>query len=323
VKITAFRAEEGQSLLVAGSHEGTMLVDGATQAEYSRYVAPYLQRYRNRGRAIDRVCVTGAVRGRLDGIRQLFDTEVAWRVYEYQKRAGNYRFQCPAAARPPAIKGVWFNSLHDLGGSMLTRVSEMMAVQARLLSLGGAGADSRAKNKTVAAIADSLKLAKRLSQLNIPLNPEFMGGLVYPRASRSAFVMGGMHVHFLGPSARDIERSRAEWNSWLQETSAAHAELTACVQLDLSSATGQADAAQDALLRLAAELRSKESAVPGFPALLLLVVERDKSLLITGELHADRIRVQQALRLGSASTHSSRESPAPQPPSYRPAAYRE
>jgi hypothetical protein len=289
VKITAFRAEVGQSLLVAGGHGGTILVDGATQAEYSRFLAPSLKRYRNSRKAIDRVCVTSPVRGRLDGMRQLFDDEAAWRVYGYQRQAGNSRFPRPAAPRPPAIAGGWFNSVHDLSGSVLTRVGEMLAVRARLLSLGGGGADSREENETVAAIADSLKLTKRLNQLNIPLNPEFMGGLVYPRAPQSAISMAGMRVQVLGPSARDIERSRAEWNTWLQETSAAHAELTARVQLDLSSATAQADAARDPLLRLAAELRSKESALPGFPALLLLVVERDKSLLITGELHADRI----------------------------------
>jgi hypothetical protein len=297
VKITMFRAELGGCLWLVGQSGASVLVDGGTEASHARDVAPSLARAAKAGQAIDRICVSSPVIGRLDGIRKLLDDVVAWRVLEYQHEAGNKAFPRPDAPRPPVIRAAWLNSVHELVGNELESVKERLAVHAQLQSLGAGASTPSSEERTLAAIGESERLSKRLNQLAIPWNVEFEGGLIYPRAVSSALQLGGMLVHLLGPSPEELRRSRAEWEQWLLNTREASTQLLARAGLDaLSPAVQASDEAQDSLLQLAAELRLKRTDLPGFPPLLLLFTESDTSMLMTSDAAIDRV-------LGALATH--------------------
>ena len=287
--LTAFRSEDGSALLIGGSDGRTLLVDGGTQEGYGRVVARTISRRGANGATIDRICVRSPAGGYLSGVRQLFDDAVAWRVYDYQTSTGNTKFPRPDNPRPPKIGGVWCNSAQDLGGSIFAVVTERLAVQTHLLSIAGDPALTSADREIVAAIDNSSRLTRRLNQLNVQVNPEFMGGLLYPRPSKSSVSLGRMHVHLLGPSARSIAHSRNEWERWLADTTDVHRRLLSRLKLDDSSAGPEGDPATDSLFAEIAEFRASRIEPPWFPALILLVEADQATVLLAGEVNGSDI----------------------------------
>ena len=290
--LTTFRSEEGASLLIVGRNGRSVLVDGGTETRYQETIARSLARPGKALATIDRICVRSPAAARLDGIRQLFDDTVAWRVYDYQVESGNRQFPRPDSVRPPDTRGVWFNSTQDLAGTLLTGVAERLAGQERVLSIAGDSTMLASERSMIAALDNSSRLTRRLNALGVPLNPEFMGGLLYPRVAKSSLALGRLRVHVLEPSARSIEASRAQWDGWLADSSEAFRHVLARMEFDGTDR----EPATESLVAIVTEFRARRREPPTFPDLLLIVEEQDASVLLGGDLHADII-------LSSLSAH--------------------
>ncbi|MGE5768763.1 MAG: hypothetical protein ACM32G_00505 [Betaproteobacteria bacterium] len=286
MKIELFRAGEGEAILVRGNGKA-LLVDGGSEAAYQQYIAPALT---TPGRAfpIERLCVSTPAVGRIDGIRQLVEDVLAWRVFDYQRTvARNKRYRRPVRPRPPVLGGVWCNSVQEILGATTTALQEQLAIYARWR---GRADGSSATERLVASLHESRTLTRRLVQLRIPLNSEFDGGLIYARKSFKPLAVGPMQVHIIGPLPVDVERSRADWRRWFQVTLQAQERLLGEPRPTASSAFGAvAPVRQASSLMFDPELPSRLPTIPSLPSLILLVKERDSSMLMTGDATADDV----------------------------------
>ncbi len=235
---------------------------------------------------------------------QLLDDTVAWRVFDYQRGRGNERFKPPSSGRPPRIVGVWHNGFHALVERNVGKIEELLVATGAVLG-GGDPDDMDAlrematRNDLATSIGDALQLARRIGdkQLGIPLNREYEGHLVLLREGQTATNVGDMSLVVLGPSGSALEELRKEWDDWLVENGKALARLAERARSDEERLAGT----EVARLRAAALEEARELAgtlelgrrdkvtIPNLASLMLLVEEAGKTILLTGDGHADDI----------------------------------
>jgi hypothetical protein len=172
----------------------------------------------------------------------------------------------------------------------------MLAASAMILS----GGESR-KLKGLAeihhnlssSIPQAIKLSRRISsqQLNIPLNPHSDGKLMLVRDSKDPVMVGGMKVFIIGPHKRDLIVLRKKWNAWLKANKEALKKIEVKAKAD-SSLLGMNDVSRitASMLAQAEQFGDREGVTPpNIASLMLLVEENGKSILLTGDGHADDI----------------------------------
>ncbi|HEX8154764.1 MAG TPA: hypothetical protein VF698_16650, partial [Thermoanaerobaculia bacterium] len=166
------------------------------------------------------------------------------------------------------------------------------------------------------SVRQSINLRLRLSpdQLDIAVNPEFDGDLMYVRESATPvpLSLGKAKITLIGPSREDLEEQRLEWNEWLRKNKASLSRVRRQAKDDASELSNTAqevivpmtNAANDLANRIvvaaldvsaldpkkARRLGDRgEVTVPNLASLMLLVEEKGKSVLLTGDGHADDI----------------------------------
>jgi len=290
--ITAFRGQLGHSILITGRDNVDMLIDGGTAAEYRAHIAPLLARVRRNGRKLRCICLTAPVLGRIDGIVQLFEDAVHHRIAAYQHNTGNREFRKTAAPQPPAVGAVWFNSVHELAGITAAGLAEQLEAQATWIALVKAQAPAAPKS-VLAAIQQSERLAALLSprELGIPRNPEVDGRPLRQQDRANGIRLGALTVDVIGPLPHDLESCGGDWTRWLRETNEAHARLMerAGLQAVVRAAIAASDR-HESIFALAAALRPAAAAgIPDLPSIILLIREKQASMLIPGTASVDTI----------------------------------
>jgi hypothetical protein len=220
MKFTIFQSEKGDCLLLESDDDKLILADGGMKASYQEHVAPALGRLRKAGRDLDLIYLSHIDQDHIAGVLQLMNDLVAWRVYDHQSSLGNEHVAKPTVPRPPEVKAIWHNAFHEQVGKNGGKIADMLAASASILMAARTPklVDIAEDHEELAlSQMEAMQLCRRVGagQLNIPLNPEFEGKLMYARENIAPFQLGELSIHLIGPFEADLEKLRADWNTWL------------------------------------------------------------------------------------------------------------
>jgi len=308
MRLTAFQSEEGDCLLLETTGaKHRMLIDGGMARSYSEHVAPAMSALRKAGKKLDVVYISHIDADHISGVLQMLNDEAAWRVHEHHVHHGNPDHPEPSSPRPPEVGAIFHNSFHDQIVRNRGEVEDMLAATATILS----GSDdpwlmevAQRRRDIATSIPQALKVSRRIkpSQLNIPLNPQFEGKLMLVKDPIADIQIGTMGLKVIGPFPDDVTTLRKKWNAWLTKNQTTIKSIRAQAERDeerlgataVDRALGPLLRAADRLgeieLALAKELgnRSRVTA-PNLASLMFLAEVDGKTLLLTGDGHADDI----------------------------------
>jgi beta-lactamase superfamily II metal-dependent hydrolase len=294
MKLTVFQSDKGDCLLLTGADGRTLLADGGMRDSYKRYVSPTLGKIAEAEQAIDLVYVSHIDQDHIAGILQMMDNVVAWRVYDYQTHTGNTTFRKPECPRPPKVRDIWHNAFHDQIQDNIKEIEDLLAANMKAFLIDEELAEhAEAYGNLVASKREALLLSHRVGphQLNIPVNRQFDGGLIYVADPPDKVSLGGMDLHVIGPFQKDLKKLRDEWNEWLRKNQEVIQDIRDRARRDAELLhVDEGTMLRSSMLALATELgRRNLVTTPNLASLMLLVEEGDKTVLLTGDGHADDI----------------------------------
>ncbi len=290
MKIEVFQSQKGDCLLLTGADGKRVLVDGGMPDSYDAHVAPALAAIRDAGETIDVVYVSHIDQDHIAGVLKMTDDLIAWRIFDFQSANGNTAAKKPKVPRPADFSQVWNNAFHEQVGENTGPIEEMLAARARALTLipkEFAREAAENYNSIAHSTGEAIRLSRRLGkrQLNVPVNPEFGGGLMFVTDPPDPLRVGTMEFTVIGPFKEDLENLRKEWNAWL-ETQKAQDQL-ARIRRKNEEQEGDLRDAIGVLLAQAAQLGDrKKVTLPNLASLMFYVEEPGgPTLLLTGDGH--------------------------------------
>jgi hypothetical protein len=318
MKLTIFPSDKGDCSLLTGNDGKRILADGGMEVSYVASVAAQLAKLGtgSGNRKIDVVYVSHIDDDHIAGVLQMMDDLVAWRVHDLHVRKKNKAHKAPANPRPPDVGEIWHNGFRDLLEDNAGPIEEQLAANVLLLSGVSLGTprlqQAVAEHEELAtSVRQAVMLSRRIrdGQLGIPLNRPAKGKLMMIRkAKKSPIKVGGMQVRVLAPFEKDLEKLREDWNKWLRISKKTLAGIKAKAKKDESDLTASelnrilnpliVDA-NSTVRELEKELAdSIDSAAkklgkrggitpPNLASLQLLVTEGSRTVLYTGDGHAD------------------------------------
>lgn len=310
MKLTLFPADKGDCLLLTSADGHHMLIDGGMGPSYRKFVEPVLGEMQARDEELDVVCVSHIDRDHIQGVLNLFQAELDWRVHEFQRTHDNPGHEPPAQPRPPKVGEVWHNAFAEMVEENTGPIEQMLAHRAAVLSAAEhdhAGSWAAYSAELAASVGEGITLSRRIGpkQLKIPLNPRANGKLMMARSNARRIKLGTLKITVLAPFEEDLKALRKEWNQWLVEerdqlhdirrrADRAEATLaTRVVDTIIGPAVSEANQlahAIDASLQLAGKVGDRgEVTVPNLASIMLLVEEGSRSMLLTGDGHSDEI----------------------------------
>jgi hypothetical protein len=294
VKIEVFQSDKGDCLLVTGSDDTRILVDGGMRSSYSKHVAPALGRIARDDGKLDLVYVSHIDQDHISGVLQLFEDEIAWRVRDFQHGTGNTSFRDPERPRPPRVKRIWHNAFSDVLSDNAGPIEDAVAAEAAVLEAGSEERElAQAQRNLATSISEGIQLSRRVGpeQLGIPLNREFQGKLAMVRPERQTVRLGRLRLTVIGPFRRDLEKLRKEWNDWLDAHRTALDRLRSRMRADAERlGAGELERFRNAIELRAAELGDRDRVTtPNLASLMLLAEEDGRTLLLTGDGHSEDI----------------------------------
>lgn len=311
MKIRVFQSDKGDCLLLTSSNgKNRVLVDGGMTASYTTHVAPALSKLTGAKPQLDVVYVSHIDDDHISGVLQLMNDLMDWRVFDFQtkhKKAGDKPPKKPKSPRPPEVGKIWHNAFHELLKDNAGEIGDMLAATTAVLS-----ASNRPMGKAIFEQHSELALSKKQAlqlvrrtgadQLAISVNPEFGHKLMLSlKASPPKLKVGAMEFIVIGPAEADLAKLRDEWNVWLKENKETLADirrkakadadlLTSDVDRLLAPLTHQAGSFVDSQLALAKKLGDRtEVTTPNLASLMFFVRDNDRTLLLTGDGHADDV----------------------------------
>ena len=311
MKIRVFQSDKGDCLLLtSGSGKNRVLVDGGMSSSYTKHVAPALAKLNGAKPQLDVVYVSHIDDDHISGVLQLMNDLMNWRVFDFQtkhKKAGDKPPKKPKNARPPEIGKIWHNAFHELLKDNDGEIGEMLAATTAVLS-----ASQRPMGKAIFEHHSELALSKKQAlqlvrrtgtdQLAIPVNPEFKHKLMLLlKANPPKLKVGTLEFIVIGPGEADLDKLRDEWNDWLRANKETLADirrkakadeglLTSDVDRLLAPLTQQASSFVDAQIALAKKLGNRTKVTtPNLASLMFFVREGNRTLLLTGDGHADDV----------------------------------
>lgn len=313
MKLRVFKADKGDALLLSsGNGKNHVMIDGGMNGAYHAHCASTVSKLPQ----LDAVYVSHIDRDHVEGIYQMLDDAVAWKVHKFVEKHGNPDHAPPDHPEPPPIAKFWQNNFRDQVGDNAGAIEDLLAFQALTLS-GHENAEVRtfalAQQELAQSVGDALRISWRISkdQLDIPVNPEFGNGLIWVADPADTFRVGAMRFTVIGPFADELEDLRGDWNAWLKDKKAFKEKLRKKSEEDFGPLVangvdsfvaplenGAAELAssdpliQGALADLAtAKVLGKRQKVttPNLASLMFFVREGKQTLLLTGDGHCDDI----------------------------------
>lgn len=312
MKTRVFRSGKGDSLLLTSDIGGNILVDGGVPGAYADHLATFLGRMRDDDERLDLVCVSHIDRDHIGGILELFDNEVAWRLYELWEDLPSHlrprRRRRPRLRRPADVAAVWHNAFfenvrHGFINAINTDAAmadmEEVLLESALRYSGGSSLelndpDGTAVTAAAAAnraqflgqsVGDAIELSRRIGsgQLGIDLNPQYGGEFVL--RSNTIFELAGFKIRVLGPTAAELKNLIGTWNDWLRDRASWLKELQRRHDRDERRF---ADASIDDVLARARDnaiaLSGNMRVTPPNLASIIMHVENDgQTILLTGD----------------------------------------
>lgn len=299
MKLTVFKSDDGDCLLLTGADGKNLLVDGGRQSSYREFVAPALGEMAKKGQVLDMVCISHTDSDHVEGILQLMSDSADWIVKDFQESRGNFTFKTPKSPRPPKILSFWHNSFKDslsandrpIESQLVARFqSSLSSCASMLLSVPQYADMARYYAKLATSFKESQQIGALVGpkNLRIPVNAEYGGKTVLAPDAPQCIPLGGMDLYVIGPFSKDLEKLRKKWNKWLEELKKKEAEIQKqdaeeAEALPLSE--GQRVLSMNRNLAMALGSRSLVT-VPNLASIMLLVEEGGKRILLTGDGHA-------------------------------------
>lgn len=293
MRLTVFQSAEGDCLLVESADGARMLVDGGMAGTYRTHVAPTLEQFEQ----LEVVCVSHIDEDHISGVLALMDDMLKWRVHEIHVKAGDTKHRAPRVPRPPKVLDMWHNAFTEQLDEDTGPIADLLAASAARLDFGtedGDGKRAAHHRKLAYSVPQAIRLSNRVreDQLNIPLNNGLGGGrLALIRDVEQTFDLGSVKLTLIGPFAADLDRLRDEWKTWLRENAPDLAELQRKMRDDVALlGNGEVRLFRSAIEQQAKDLGDrKKVTAPNLASLMLLAKEGDKTVLLTGDGHADDI----------------------------------
>lgn len=298
MKLTVFQADKGDCILITGNDGKNILADGGMSGSYSKHVAPFLSKMRNRDEVLDLVYVSHIDQDHIAGILKMMDDMVDWKVHKYQLENGNSEHRSPRSSHPPEVKSIWHNSFHEQIGDNSAEIEDMLAANASLLSLSNkkwAQELSEHCGNLATSMTEGIKLSRRIGskQLNIPLNQEYDAGLMFVTEPTDSIDIGELAVTVIGPCATDLKELQKKWNRWLQSQKGR--KTIQKIRREAREDERQLDWKEfdnfmQPILIHAEQLGDRDKVTsPNLASLMLHIEENGKTMLMTGDGHCDDI----------------------------------
>jgi ribonuclease BN (tRNA processing enzyme) len=314
MRLIMYPSDKGDCVLITGKDGKRILADGGMQSSFSESVAPELAKLAKgkRNKKLDVVYVSHIDADHIAGILQLIDDAVAWTVHDHKIKRGDPH-KAPKVPRPPTIGEMWHNGFRDLLKDNSGPIEDQLAANALVLSGFAGDGELASAVDDHQNLATSVKQAVTLSQriragvLGIPLNRPAKGKLMMVRPSKASIKVGGMSVRVIAPFEDDLENLREEWNAWLRASKTVlsgirakgreleHQLMSTEASRFLAPLVSEANDVAASLADAIALARKKklgdrkEVTPPNLASLMLHVSEGKKSLLLTGDGHADDV----------------------------------
>jgi hypothetical protein len=285
-------------MLITGADGRRILADGGMRSSYRTHVAPALNRLHRQGARIDLAYVSHIDQDHIAGILQLMDDLVDWKVHEFQIANGNPNHPQPDSPRPPEVRNIWHNAFHEQIGDNAGAIEDMLAANASLLStLKPKWAQRQAEEcgDLATSMAEAVKLSRRIGseQLDIPLNPEYGGGLMFVTEPTESLRIGGLSITVIGPWDEDLKKLRDKWNTWLRSERGRRSirRIREEAREDADRLNwSEFDRIMEPILIQAGELGDRgKVTLPNLASLMLCVEENGRTVLMTGDGHCQDI----------------------------------
>ncbi|WP_037502537.1 MBL fold metallo-hydrolase [Solirubrobacter soli] len=296
MNLTVFQADKGDCLLLETADDKRILIDGGTSSSFKEHVATALGALRDAGKQLDVIYVSHIDDDHIGGVLALLETELDWRVHEFQLGAGNARHPVPKVARPPAVGELWHNAFTEQVDTDPRPITALLAETAAVLDFRDDEEDRRlaeAHRDLGASVDQGIRLSRRAGadQLGIPVNRAFGGKLALVRDGQGPIALGALSLTVIGPFEEDLATLRGQWRTWVDANQAKLAKSKARMLADVQ----RIGASETELFTTALALRAdelgdrKQVTAPNLASLMFLAEEDGKRILLTGDGHANDI----------------------------------
>jgi len=307
MKLTIFRSSKGDCLLIShpagNGKNNNILVDGGMTTSFNNSVAPYLnQQIKANNEVIDLLCLSHIDADHIVGVLTLMKLLTDWRVFNHHQNTNpsNDDFKKPKHPEPPTIKSIWHNSFaksYNLGAT-LPRVTNALYLieQATIKYLDNALLEEVHQKAT--GIKQGITLSQRIQpeQLNIALNPQFNGKLVkcnQRSIKKNSHKIGDLTITIIGPFTSDLNDLKDDWKAWEKKHRTELIEFYANLNLtSLDQPLGSSELSQLLIDSGSIDLslgNRGEVSIPNLASIMFLIEVDNKSILLTGDGHADDI----------------------------------
>jgi len=292
MRLTIFQSNKGDCLLLSSGTAKKpvhVLVDGGMGISYRDHVAGDIAKLPH----LDRVYVSHVDQDHIAGVLQLIDDAFEWRVYEMRKNR-NPPPPKPERDKPPKIRGIWHNAFFDDPKRNAGDIEDMLIASAHVASASDdddVRADAIRNEQYATSISEALQLSSRIGirQLQLKVN-EGTSKMMMAREEQAPIRVGPMKFTILGPFEEDLELLRKAWDKWLRSVKGQTAVKRLRTQSLADAKSIMASSFED-LNELMIEQARKLAGVtaPNHASLMMLVEEKGKRILLTGDGVGDTI----------------------------------
>ena len=292
MKLKIFQSDMGDCLLLEAQSGELMLCDGGMKGSLKQHVRDELAKLRAAERAIDLVYVSHIDNDHINGVLQLLEDEVEWRVFDFHENNDDPILE-PKVPRPPAIHGILHNAFRDQVTANNKAIENLLVAAAPSLyataipEMIGAADEMQG---IIAAIPEALKVSRltRADALDIPVNrPPGVAQaarLLFAGQPGDTFQLGSMKFTLLGPTKKELSTLRKGWNTWLRNNRDTVKKIRAELKRRIEEFSSGALTTSPYDLRDWNGVPDFEGvSAPNVASLMFLAEEDGKTLLLTGD----------------------------------------
>jgi hypothetical protein len=286
MKLTVFQSADGDCLLLESGDGKRMLIDGGRSASYRAHAASVLATLP----VLDVLCVSHIDEDHIGGVLTLMDDAFAWRVHEKHPPGDGHR--PPSEPKPPPVHDLWHNGFGDQLGGNARKIADVLVASAGRLDFGAEPWEAARYRLLATSVPQGIELSERVDQLEFPHNQAFGGKLALVRdGAAPPLRLGSVDLTVIGPFERDLDILRGKWEAWLRSHEDDVRKLRERMREDVASlSNGDVQGFRSALAAQADDLGNrKKVTAPNLASLMLFAREGGKTVLLTGDGHADDI----------------------------------
>jgi beta-lactamase superfamily II metal-dependent hydrolase len=252
LRLIVVQAQFGDCLLLQSSNgvkQSLVLVDGGTSQTYEMDLKPTLEALLHKDRKIDLVVLSHIDNDHILGLLDLFEDIKTNKEPKINKVIG--------------IGGLWHNSFSDIIDENGNKSLLMRKLFLSKQFSAGALDSNKIHTPVIGAlrgVEEGRDLRKLAQSLQIPINPQFGGGLIVAKDKEKPVKVGNIKFTMLGPTQKNLDKLRKIWDDWLKK----HENLLTKIS-DLQA------------------LKLLDNSIANLSSIMFLVESQEKKILFTGD----------------------------------------